>query len=150
MSISIVQLNTSPGGMPKLPVLDCEVTVDGLPGDWQNNRKYHGGPDRAVCLFSAELYDWLRTQGVDLPWGTVGENFTTRGVDLLDLGPGDRLATPDCTIEITAVRVPCRNLNQFDPRLMNLVQGRSGWVAKVTRPGFVRVGDPLSIEKINR
>lgn len=145
MTGSIAQLNTSRGGMPKSPVALSDVTTDGLAGDWQKNRKYHGGPDRAVCLYSAEEYDWLRTQGIDLPWGTVGENFTTHGIDLSALKPGDVLSTPGCTIEITAVRVPCKNLNRFNSRLMDLVQGRSGWVAKVVRSGVVNSGDALMV-----
>jgi MOSC domain-containing protein YiiM len=49
----LVQLNVSRGGMPKLPVMFARVTKGGVEGDRQRNLKYHGGPDRAVCVFSA-------------------------------------------------------------------------------------------------
>jgi MOSC domain-containing protein YiiM len=75
----LIQVNVSPGGMPKLAVAGpVRVTVDGVPGDWQKNRKYHGGPARAICLFSTELYAELAREGVELSPGSVGENFTPR------------------------------------------------------------------------
>src|SRR5687768_14871060 len=104
---TVVQVNVSAGGMPKLPVLQARVTADGLEGDRQRNPKYHGGPDRAVCLYSEELYGWLAEQGVSVFNGQLGENFTTRGLDLQQLNRGDRLQVGDeCTIEITKVRTP--------------------------------------------
>ena len=59
MNATLVQVNVSAeGGMPKLPVrAGARVTRDGVDGDWQRNRKYHGGPNRAVCIFSEELYE---------------------------------------------------------------------------------------------
>ena len=143
---TLVQLSVSPGGMPKLPVPDARVSVEGVAGDWQSNRKYHGGPDRAVCLYSVELYDQLREdEGIDLQWGSVGENFTTHGLDLATLSPGARLRVGKCLIEITKVRIPCRNLDQWDNRLMKVSQGRSGWMAKVVEEGNVREGDELTL-----
>jgi len=143
MSATLTQLSVSRGGMPKRAVPEALVSLDGVAGDWQKNRKYHGGRDRAVCVFSEELYDWLRTQGIDLKPGSVGENFTTRGIDLLALKPGDRLRVGPCLIEITDVRVPCRNLNQWDPRLLDTIQGHSGWMAKVVEEGTVKPGDTI-------
>ncbi len=145
MRASLTQLNVSGGGMPKLPVLLARVTREGVDGDWQKNRKYHGGPDRAVCLYSEELYGWLREQGIDLPNGAVGENFTTRGIDLNDLGVGDRLRVGECLIEITDVRTPCRNLNQWSPKLIETMRGRSGWVAKVIEEAVVKPGDAIEV-----
>src|SRR2546421_13105555 len=119
---TLVQLNVSPGGMPKLPIPAAFVSKEGVAGDWQRNRKYHGGPDRAVCLFSKELYDWLREEEIDLQWGSVGENFTTSGIDLRQLNRGDRLRVGGCVVELTKVRVPCRNLNRWDDRLMEYIE----------------------------
>ena len=145
MTGTLVQLNVSPGGMPKLPVLQGRVTRDGVEGDWQKNRKYHGGPDRAVCVFSEELYEELRAEGVAIGPGSVGENFTTRGIDLREVSPGDQFRVGRCVIEITQVRVPCRNLNKWHPKLMKLIEGRSGWMAKVVKEGFLRPGDPIEL-----
>ena len=143
----LAQLNVSPGGMPKRPVLFARVTPAGVDGDRQRNRKVHGGPARAVCVYSEELYDELRGAGVDLAAGSVGENFTTRGVDLRRLTKGDRLRVGDaCVIEMTGVRVPCRQLRMWDPDLPELIVGRSGWVASVVEAGVVKAGDSIVIE----
>ena len=147
MSAKLAQLNVSKGGMPKLPVESARVTRFGVEGDEQRNLKYHGGPNRAVCLFSVELYDWLREKGIDLKNGSVGENFTTRGVDLNSLAKGDRLRVGECLIEITDVRVPCRNLKKWHEDLNKLIVGRSGWVAKVVEEADVKAGDAINVIK---
>lgn len=147
MPATLIQINTSPGGMPKRPIDAAKVTRDGVAGDWQKNRKYHGGPDRAVCLFSEELYGWLREQGVKgLFNGSIGENFTTRGIDLMSLRPGDRLRVGrECVIELTDVREPCRQLKKWDARFPKLILGRSGWLARVTVEGEVKPGDAIEV-----
>jgi MOSC domain-containing protein YiiM len=145
MKGTLVQLNVSGGGMPKLPVKSARVSIDGVEGDWQKNRKYHGGPNRAICLFSVELYDWLRERGSDLENGSVGENFTTEELDLNQLQKGDRLRVGECLIEITDVRTPCSSLKKWDADLPELVVGRSGWVAKVIEEGTVRPGDAIEV-----
>ena len=142
----LAQLNVSPGGIPKTAVLFAHVSRDGITGDWQRNRKYHGGPDRAVCLYSEELYADLRAEGIDLVNGAVGENFTTRGVNLQHLAKGDRLRVgAECIIELTEIRVPCRTLTKWDTNLPRMIQGRSGWVARVITEGTVRPGDPIEV-----
>jgi MOSC domain-containing protein YiiM len=145
MQGTLVQVNVSKGGMPKLPVAEARVTAKGLEGDWQKNRKYHGGPNRAVCLFSVELYERLRGLGVDLGFGAVGENFTVSGMDFQRLAKGDRIRVGDggCVVEITDVRVPCRQLKQWDVDLPELIVGYSGWVAKVVGEGVVKPGDTV-------
>lgn len=141
----LLQLNVSPGGMPKRAVLFAHVGRNGIEGDRQRNLKYHGGPDRAVCLFSRELYDWLRERGIDLVDGSVGENFTTDGIDLTTLSIGDRLRVGECLIEITGVRTPCRNLNQWHPDLLERMKGRSGWVARVLEEAVVQPGEEIVV-----
>jgi MOSC domain-containing protein YiiM len=142
---TLTQVNVSDGGMPKLPVPSARVTQHGVEGDWQRNRKYHGGPNRAVCIFSEELYAWLRDKGIDLKNGSVGENFTTRGLDLNKLAKGDRLRVGKCLVEITDVRIPCSNLKKWDVDLPELIVGHSGWVAKVIEEGEVRSGDAIEV-----
>jgi MOSC domain-containing protein YiiM len=140
----LVHVNVSRGGMPKLPVLLARVTRSGVEGDRQRILKYHGGPDRAVCIYSVELYEWLVEQGINVSAGQIGENFTTRGLDLQKLAIGDRLRVGEtCIIEVTAVRVPCSQLKKWDADLPEMIVGRSGWVAKVIEEGTVRPGDPI-------
>jgi len=146
MTGTLVQLNISNGGMPKLPIESARVKFEGVTGDWSGNRKYHGGPERAICLFSEELYQWLRDEhDIDLKNGSVGENFTTRGIDLQQMMRGDRLRIgKSCVIEIDDVRVPCKNLTQWHPRLHKLIEGHSGWMARVIEEGDVRPGDSVT------
>jgi len=141
----LAQLNISAGGMPKLPIESAMVTVDGVKGDWQKNRKYHGGPNRAICIYSEELYAGLRDDGVKVNSGDIGENFTTRGINLQHLKKGDRLKVGQCIIELTDIRVPCYQLKKWDVDLPELIVGRSGWVAKVVKEGMVKQGDEIEL-----
>ena len=143
----LAQLNISNGGMPKRPIESAVVTVDGVKGDSQKNRKYHGGPNRAICIYSEELYAGLRDDGVKVKNGDIGENFTTRGINLQHLKKGDRLKVGECVIEITEIRIPCYQLKKWDVDLPELIVGRSGWVAKVVREGMVRAGDDIVVEE---
>jgi MOSC domain-containing protein YiiM len=145
MKPMLTQVNVSEGGMPKLPDPEARVTKSGLIGDRQRILKFHGGPRRAVCLYSEELYEWLRDYGIPVTNGQLGENFTTRGLDLGGLRPGSQLRVGNCVIEITAVRVPCNQLKKWDPDLPELIVGRSGWVAKVIEEGVVKPGDEIQV-----
>jgi len=145
MAATLAQLNVSRGGVPKRPVDAARVTRFGVEGDEQRNPKFHGGPNRAVCIYSEELYAELRTEGIDVTNGSFGENFTTRGVDLNALEKGVRLCVGDCLIEITDVRVPCNTLKKWSAKLPKLIVGRSGWVAKVVEEGVVKPGDSIEI-----
>ena len=99
----ITQVSISSGGVPKLPVPEAFVSVDGLAGDWQKNRKYHGGPDRAVCLFSAEVIAALATEGHPIFPGSTGENLTVSGLPWSTLQVGTRLLIGDSLLlEVTS------------------------------------------------
>ena len=145
MGPSLVQINISPGGMPKRPIASARVTAAGVEGDRQIHLQVHGGPDRAVCLYSEELYQQFGEAGIPIRAGDIGENFTTCGLDLLALSPGDRLAVGACQIQLTRIRVPCKQLNQWHPDLFEQIQGRSGWLARVLVEGVVRPGDAITL-----
>src|SRR2546427_5480190 len=57
------QINISDGGVPKLPVPEARITVQGVAGDRQRSVQYHGGVDRAVCLYSLEVIGTLQAEG---------------------------------------------------------------------------------------
>ncbi|MCB9914161.1 MAG: MOSC domain-containing protein [Planctomycetes bacterium] len=133
-----------PGGVPKHEVESAEVGALGLAGDGHRFH-LHGGPDRAVCLFSRELAALLEADGVrPIAPGDFGENLCTEGLDLGALRIGDRLAVGDALVlEISDVRTPCKTLRGIDARFPDLMVGRSGWLARVLTPGTVRRGDAL-------
>ena len=111
---------------------------------------------RQVHLIHAELYDELRAVGFAVSAGQMGENITTRGVDLLRLPTGTRLHLGDtAVVEVTGLRNPCVQLDRFQPGLMAAVLGRdehgtlirrAGIMAIVLAGGEVRPGDPITVE----
>src|SRR5579884_4567821 len=73
---------------------------------------------RQVHLMHAELFDELRAAGFELWPGLMGENVTTRGVDLLALPTGARLRLGGrAVVEVTGLRNPCAQLNKLQPGL---------------------------------
>ena len=150
------QINVSDGGVPKRPVREARVTERGLEGDRQRNLKVHGGPDRAVCLFSLELLERLQDEGHPIDAGSSGENLTLAGLEWALIGPGVVIAVgPEVRLEVTSYTVPCRhNAPWFrDGDYQRISQKKNpGWsrvYAKVLCEGLVRPGDEVVIEKID-
>lgn len=140
----VVSVCVGPGGVPKRAVPEARVGELGLEGDAHRHR-LHGGPNRAVCLFSMEDYASLAADGVAAsPPGAFGENLLTEGLNYAALDVGDRLAVGDeVVLEIHDVREPCGTLKPVDPRFPDLMIGRSGWLCRVVTHGVVRAGDPI-------
>ena len=111
---------------------------------------------RQVHLIHAELHDELRAAGFDVGPGQMGENVTTRGVDLLGLPNGARLRLGETAmIEVTGLRNPCAQLDGLRPGLMSAVLDRDAggnlvrkaWVMGVVLAGGeVRPNDPIAVE----
>ena len=102
---------------------------------------------RQVHLIHAELHDELRAAGFELAPGQMGENVTTRGVDLLGLPAGTRLHLGDAAVvEITGLRNPCKQLDGIQPGLMAATldrDGRGNVVRKAGVMGIVLAGGPV-------
>ncbi len=150
---SIVQLNLSRGGVPKLPVMLAEVTELGLAGDGHNESlAIHGGPERALCLFAIERIEALAAEGHPIFAGATGENITTRGIDWDTVVPGAlfRLGA-GVLIEITRYTTPCRtNARWFTGgAFLRMHQDRfPGWsrvYARVLQGGMLRPGDSVAV-----
>jgi MOSC domain-containing protein YiiM len=119
--------------------------------------KFGNAPNlRQVHLIHAELFDELREVGFGAWAGLMGENITTRCLDLLRLPTGTRLHLGgEAVIEVTGLRNPCRQLNKLQPGLMNATLARdedgnlirkAGIMAIVIVGGEVREGDRIEIE----
>lgn len=147
----LLSINTSNGGVPKLPRPHAVVTAHGVEGDRQRDLRYHGGPDRAVCLYSFDRIRDLRAEGHPASVGLLGENLTLVGVDWRLLTPGTALQIGDVHLTLTAFAVPCRNLSAyFEGAQIGRVSQKlhPGWsrvYARVDRPGTVWIGDPVRI-----
>src|SRR4051812_49753342 len=74
-------VNASHGGVPKTGVFEALITEEGLDGDRQATVPPHGGPDRAIVLFSLDVIRALQREGHPIAAGTAGENFTISGVE---------------------------------------------------------------------
>ncbi len=146
----IVQIGVSRGGVPKLPVSRAWVGPLGLHGDSQRNRRLHGGPRRALCLFSMDVIERLQVEGHPIAPGTAGENLTIAGLDFAALCPGDRLCIGGSVmIELTNYTAPCKNVAASfadgDPSRTShkLHPGESRMYARVVQEGEIATGDPV-------
>jgi len=147
----LFSINCSPGGVPKLPVPEAFVASFGLFGDSQNNKKHHGGPDRAVSLFSLERIRALQEEGHPIGTGTTGENLTLSGLDWDLVVPGSRLEIGDAILEVTSYTTPCRTIREsfIEQKFMRMSQKHHpGWsrvYARVLKEGTVRTGDEVRL-----
>jgi MOSC domain-containing protein YiiM len=148
----VFQINASPGGLPKLAQVQAEINSLGLANDRQADTRVHGGPERALCLYSLEQILLLQAEGHPIFPGAIGENLTVSGLDWSQIGPGKRLKVGgNVLIEITRYTNPCTNL---EPYFLNADYSRvsekeyPGWsrvYARVLQSGKIKVGDQVSL-----
>lgn len=147
------QISVSNGGVPKLAVTQARVTKDGVEGDRQRNLKVHGGPDRAVCVYSLELIEALRKEGHSIVPGSAGENFTIAGLEWTRVMPGTKLRVGDVVrLEVLSYTSPCdHNACWFKDEDFSRISQKKhpGWsrvYARVLSEGVVKQGDPVVVE----
>jgi len=148
----IVQISISAGGVPKRAVPSARVTVLGLQGDVQRDREHHGGPERALCLFSQERIRTLQAEGHPISPGSIGENLTVEGVDWAAVTPGTFLLLGATVVaQVTRYTAPCMNIAaSFDDRDYSRVSqkrhpGDSRVYLRVLREGLLAKDDPVRI-----
>jgi MOSC domain-containing protein YiiM len=159
-SASVLQINVSPGGVPKRPIPDGVVTPLGIAGDGHANPQVHGGPRKAILLITSEGIDELKEQGFRLYPGALGENLTTQGLDRRSVRIGQRYRIGDVLIEITKLRQPCETLNVYGTGTIQKAVydqevkagnpasprwGLGGFYAAVLQTGTVHPGDPIEL-----
>tara|TARA_B100000902_G_scaffold394583_1_gene451214 strand:+ start:4020 stop:4493 length:474 start_codon:yes stop_codon:yes gene_type:complete len=129
----VISVNVNPeGGVPKNPVECAFLRKSGVEGDRQNDLKHHGGPNRAVCLFSSEIIEALRKEGHPIEAGSVGENLTISGLDWDVLQPGSQLNIGDALIEVTGPAPPCRTIQK------SFVEGNYSRISEKKNSGWSR------------
>ena len=151
---SIVSLHAAPeGGVPKPTVMSLDVTVSGCIGDRQRDLKHHGGPSRAVCLWSLEVLQSLRSDGHPIKPGDVGENVLVRGLSFAELAVGDVLDLGPVRIRLTGPAPPCRTIQAaFTEGAFRSIDAKkhhekTRWYAEVLAEGRMHPGDPVVIRK---
>jgi len=133
------------------PAMVRALNVD---GDAQADLSVHGGRFKAVYVYPAEHYELWRGElpGVELPWGSFGENFTLEGLLEGSAYIGDRLRVGDAELVVTQPRLPCYKLGiRFGRAEMVeelLASRRTGFYLAVEKEGMVRAGD--AVERIGR
>ncbi len=110
---------------------------------------------RQVHLIHAELHEELRQRGFNAQAGWMGENITTEGIDLLELGTDTLLKVgEEAVIRVTGLRNPCAQLDGLQPGLMQAVLDRdsdgnpvrrAGIMGVVEATGSVKPGDPIVV-----
>ncbi|MEU7282400.1 MOSC domain-containing protein [Streptomyces sp. NPDC045431] len=112
---------------------------------------------RQVHLIHQELFDEVAAAGFTVAPGDLGENITTRGIDLLGLPTGTLLRIGrEAVVEITGLRNPCGQIDGFQHGLLKQVVGRDEETGEIVRKagimgivrtgGVVRPGDPIKAE----
>ena len=148
-----MQINSSKGGVPKMPVESAEIDGLGIRGD-EHRYCYHGGPRKALLLIASEVIGQLCTEGWPLFHGALGENLTTVGLDHRCWRPGMRYQIGEVVIELVEARQPCATLNRYGRGIQRRIYdaqvkagdwrsihwGESGFYAAVVRGGLIKRG----------
>jgi MOSC domain-containing protein YiiM len=130
----VVGLQRSDGGVPKTAVDRAVVGVNGMEGDRQRHLKFHGGPTRALCLYSGERIAALAAEGHPIVAGSVGENVTIEGLPWELVRPGTTLEIgEEVEVEVTSYTAPCRNIAGA------FADGRFARIGQKANPGWSRV-----------
>ena len=119
-------------------------------GDYQANRKYHGGPDKAVCFYSREHYALLGPElGLPLGPGAFGENLTVTGLPEESVCIGDTLQIGAARLQVSQPRQPCANVSKrwAAPTLPRRMEetGWTGFYCRVLEQGDVAAGDTVVV-----
>ena len=148
----IRSINISGGGVPKRSVDDAIVSPLRVIGDAQNDRKHHGGPEKAVCIYSLELIAALQREGHPISVGTCGENLTIEGLNWALVVPGARIRCGDeVVLEIASFTNPCKTIRDsfIDGHFRRISQKvHPGWsrvYARVLDQGKIRRGDRVQL-----
>lgn len=148
---TVVQVNRSGGGVPKLPVERARVGANGIEGDGHRFRQHHGRPWQALCLWSAEVIDAFAAAGHPLAYGSAGENVTLRGIDWTQMRAGIVLRIGTVVCETTTWAWPCNaNAPWFIDGDFEAMHHERGPVSRiyafVLEPGEVAPGDEVVVE----
>ena len=153
---TLVQLNSSQGGVPKKSIEGAYVGWKGVEGDRQATRKHHGRPFQALSLWSAEVMEVLRTEGHQVVPGSAGENITVSGINWSDVRPGTRVRIGEVLCDISSYAVPCKQLaDLFVDRDFNRIHhdrdlenatASCRVYATVLERGNIAPGDPITFE----
>lgn len=139
-------------GLLKSPINENElilVSNTNIIGDEQADLINHGGPDKAICVYSYDHYSyWEEALKHPLPLGAFGENFTVYGFTEKDVLIGDVFQIGEAIVQVSQPRQPCYKLaKRFNKELLPLMisnTGYTGYYLRVLNPGKVSLNDSLT------
>jgi MOSC domain-containing protein YiiM len=149
---TVIGLHANPnGGVPKHPVPVLEIKSIGCVGDKQNDKKHHGGVNKAVCLMEESILQRLQEAGHPIFPGSTGENVLIQGLPTGALRVGTRLSLGDVVLEITGDAPPCKTIREsfqdgFFMHLSNKREfGTTRWYARVLVEGALSLNDQVRL-----
>jgi MOSC domain-containing protein YiiM len=162
-SVTAVCRKSEPG-LPKFEAEVIQLIEDfGVSGDYHAGKlirhRYWAAKDpthpnhRQVLLADTSIYADLSTWGIALKPGMLGENIVVDGIKVMTLAVGTQLELGEALLELTEVRIPCSQLNEMHPDLLDAVTSEvdgqvrrnAGMMARIIRGGWVRSGDRVIV-----
>ena len=139
-------------GGAKMPVPRAMLRFDGFEGDGQADRRNHGGPDKAVCVYSSVHYPhWQRMLGRRLDSGAFSENLTVSGMREARVCVGDVFRAGEAVVQVSTPRTPCDKVagKNGEKQLSKWISGSgyTGFYMRVLEEGLVKTGDAFELMK---
>ncbi len=140
-------------GGAKRPVPRAVLRVNGFEGDGQADRRNHGGPDKAVCVYSSVHYPhWQRMLGRRLDPGAFSENLTVSRIREARVCVGDVFRAGEAVVQVSTPRTPCDKVagKNGEKQLSKWISGSgyTGFYMRVLEEGLVQKGD--AFERVER
>ncbi len=152
MTGSVESLHASGGGVPKASVARADVDPAGIVGDAQNNRRNHGRPWQALCIYSSDRLQELRVEGHPIVAGGAGENLLISGVDWSQMRGGLTISVGQSVrLRTSSPAAPCHKIGDcFTDRHWDRIAhgerpGWARWYASVLVGGSIEPGDSVTI-----
>ncbi|WP_313427844.1 MOSC domain-containing protein [Siminovitchia terrae] len=137
-------------GICKQTIDEAFLAKDGFNGDGVADLRYHGGPDRAVCIYPYEHYSlWEQEFSTKLPPSTFGENLTVQNMLENDVYIGNIYRIGDAVIQVTQGRIPCSTITKrvgIPLLLKRMIEtGFTGYLCRVLEEGIVRKNSSITL-----
>jgi MOSC domain-containing protein YiiM len=139
-------------GINKIPIGEEKIYLSktNLTGDGQGDLIHHGGPDKALCVYSYNHYPyWEEQLSRKLDYGSFGENITVKGMEEDKVCIGDLFSFGEAIVQVSQPRKPCHKLakkhglNQLPQAVIET--GYTGFYLRVIQEGEVSVMDSLEL-----
>ncbi len=152
-SIKFLEPDGEKTGIYKDPVETVEVGINGIIGDVQADKRFHGGPEKALHQYSIYSYEKIVNSFAELELiavpGSIGENISSSRLDDSNVNIGDIYRIGSVLLQVSQPRSPCWKINsRFDnPKLAKFIAQNqiSGWYYRVKETGTMTIGDQIQL-----